>query len=67
MFKLTSSEYNNLILQNAISSWGGTRRILYVFTELQGTRPALEGNMKMTNWIRQSIICCAIVNYQKGR
>ena len=33
MFRLTKKEYSNLILQFAISSWGGTRKLPYVFTE----------------------------------
>jgi phage regulator Rha-like protein len=33
MFRLTKTEFQNLISQNATSSWGGTRKLLYVFTE----------------------------------
>ncbi len=33
MFQLTQSEFENLISQFAISSWGGTRKMPYVFTE----------------------------------
>ncbi len=33
MFQLTKQEFKNLILQNAISSWGGTRKMPYAFTE----------------------------------
>jgi len=33
MFRLTKTEFDNLILQNAISSWGGTRKLPFVFTE----------------------------------
>jgi len=33
MFQLTKSEASNLISQNAISSWGGNRKLPYVFTE----------------------------------
>ncbi|MBB6127448.1 ORF6N domain-containing protein [Mucilaginibacter lappiensis] len=33
MFQLTQEEFKNLIYQNGISSWGGTRRLPYVFTE----------------------------------
>src|ERR1700730_13137376 len=33
MFRLTRKEYENLKLQNGISSWGGTRKRPYVFTE----------------------------------
>jgi hypothetical protein len=33
MFQLTSEEQTNLISQNVISSWGGTRKPALVFTE----------------------------------
>ena len=33
MFQLTAREYRNLIFQNGISSWGGTRKLPYAFTE----------------------------------
>ena len=33
MFQLTRGEFRNLILQSAISRWGGTRTMPYVFTE----------------------------------
>lgn len=33
MFQLTKDEFDNLISQNATSSWGGTRKLPYVFTE----------------------------------
>ena len=33
MFQITSEEFPNLISQFAISSWGGTRKMPYVFTE----------------------------------
>jgi hypothetical protein len=33
MFQLTKEEYNNLIFQNGISSWGGTRKLPFAFTE----------------------------------
>jgi phage regulator Rha-like protein len=33
MFQLTKEEYQNLISQFAISSWGGRRTLPYVFTE----------------------------------
>ncbi|MDB5142957.1 MAG: DNA-binding protein [Mucilaginibacter sp.] len=33
MFQLTQEEFKNLIYQNGISSWGGTRKAPYVFTE----------------------------------
>jgi len=33
MFQLNQREFKNLIFQNGISSWGGTRRTPYVFTE----------------------------------
>jgi hypothetical protein len=34
MFQLTKEEFDNLISQIAISRWGGTRKLPYVFTEL---------------------------------
>ncbi len=33
MFRLSSSEFSNLMSQNATSSWGGTRKLPYAFTE----------------------------------
>ncbi|MCX5709715.1 MAG: ORF6N domain-containing protein [Candidatus Omnitrophica bacterium] len=33
MFQLTREEFENLMCQNGISSWGGTRKLPYVFTE----------------------------------
>lgn len=33
MFQLTNDEYKNLIFQNGISSWGGSRKMPYAFTE----------------------------------
>jgi hypothetical protein len=33
MFQLTEAEFKNLISQNAISSWGGRRKLPLVFTE----------------------------------
>lgn len=33
MFQLTEKEFQNLISQNAISSWGGRRSLPFVFTE----------------------------------
>ncbi len=33
MFQLTKKEFNNLIFQIGISSWGGRRKLPYVFTE----------------------------------
>jgi hypothetical protein len=33
MFQLTKDKFDNLISQNATSSWGGTRKLPYVFTE----------------------------------
>jgi hypothetical protein len=33
MFQLNDLEYKDLIFQNGISSWGGTRKMPYVFTE----------------------------------
>jgi hypothetical protein len=33
MFQLNENEFKNLMSQNAISSWGGVRKLPYVFTE----------------------------------
>ncbi len=33
MFQLNDEEFKNLIFQNGISSWGGTRKMPFVFTE----------------------------------
>ena len=33
-FQLTKEEYQNLMCKNFTSSWGGTRKLLYAFTEL---------------------------------
>ena len=33
MFQLTKGEFENLIFHFGISSWGGTRKLPYVFTE----------------------------------
>ncbi len=33
MFQLTKEEFQNLMCQNGISSWGGTRKLPCVFTE----------------------------------
>jgi len=33
MFQLTKEEFEILIFQNGTSSWGGTRKLPYVFTE----------------------------------
>lgn len=33
MFQLNKDEFNNLIFQFGISSWGGTRKLPYAFTE----------------------------------
>mgnify|MGYP001593869716 FL=1 len=33
MFQLTKEEFQNLMCQIGISSWGGTRKLPYAFTE----------------------------------
>ena len=33
MFQLTHKEFENLMFQNGTSSWGGTRKMPYAFTE----------------------------------
>ena len=37
MFQLTAQEFENLMSQIVISSWGGTRKLPYAFTELGAT------------------------------
>lgn len=36
MFQLTDDEFKNLMFQNGTSSWGGTRKTPYLFTEQGG-------------------------------
>jgi len=33
MFQLTNKEFDNLMSQSVISSWGGTRKLPFAFTE----------------------------------
>ena len=33
MFQLTNKEFDNLMSQTVISSWGGTRKLPFAFTE----------------------------------
>jgi hypothetical protein len=33
MFQITDKEFKNLIFQNGISTWGGTRKLPFAFTE----------------------------------
>jgi len=33
MFQLSEDEFKNLMFQNGRSSWGGTRKAPYIFTE----------------------------------
>lgn len=40
MFQLSKSEFDNLMSQNVISSWGGTRKLPFTFTEHGVTRLA---------------------------
>lgn len=40
MFQLTNREFDNLMSQIVISSWGGTRKLPYAFTEHGVTMPA---------------------------
>jgi hypothetical protein len=37
MFQLTKNEFENLKSQIATSSWGGTRKLPFAFTELGAT------------------------------
>lgn len=53
MFQLTKDELKNLKFQNGTSSWGGTRKLPYVFTE-QGVA-ALSGVLKSKQAIEINI------------
>ncbi|MBU4351968.1 MAG: ORF6N domain-containing protein, partial [Nanoarchaeota archaeon] len=53
MFQLTKEEFENLISQNVISSWGGTRTLPSVFTE-QGVA-ALSGVLKSKKAVQVNI------------
>jgi len=53
MFQLTQDEVKNLIFQNGISSWGGTRKLPSVFTE-QGVA-MLSGILNSDRAIRVNI------------
>ena len=52
-FQLTESEFQNLMSQNATSSWGGTRKLLFVFTE-QGVA-MLSAVLKSESAIKASV------------
>jgi len=54
MFQLTKNEWENLKSQNAISSWGGRRKLPYVFTE-QGIA-TLSGVLKSEIAIKVNIV-----------
>lgn len=67
MFQLTQKEFENLISQSATSSWGGTRKLPYAFTEhgvlmlssVLNSEKAIEVNiqiMRIFARIRQSLI-----------
>lgn len=55
MFQLTEKEHQNLMSQNATSSWGGRRILPYAFTEqgvamlssILNSAPAIEVNIKI--------------------
>lgn len=55
MFQLTKQEMENLMFQNGTSSWGGTRKLPYVFTEhgvamlssVLRSRAAIEVNIRI--------------------
>ena len=53
MFQLTKEEFDNLIFQNGISSWGGRRKLPYAFTE-QGVA-MLSGVLKSERAIKVNI------------
>jgi hypothetical protein len=64
MFQLTETEASNLMSQNAISSWGGRRKLPYVFTE-QGVA-AVSAVLKSEKAAAVSInIMRAFVNMRK--
>ena len=55
MFQLSEKEFKNLISQNVISSWGGTRKFPYAFTEqgvamlssILNSKTAIEVNIRI--------------------
>ena len=55
MFQLTTKEFSNLMSQFVISSWGGIRKLPYVFTEqgvamlsgLLNSDVAIEANIRI--------------------
>ena len=61
MFQLEDQEVKNLMFQNGISSWGGTRKAPYAFTE-QGVAMLsgiLTSDIALNSWINlmsQSVI-----------
>ena len=61
MFQLEDQELKNLMSQNVISSWGGTRKAPYAFTE-QGVAMLsgiLTSDIELNSWINlmsQSVI-----------
>ena len=66
-FQLTKTEFHNLISQNAISSWGGARKLPYAFTEqgvamlssVLNSQRAIEVNiriMRVFTKLRETII-----------
>lgn len=64
MFQLTSEEWENLKSQNVISSWGGRRKLPYVFTE-QGIS-SLSGVLKSETAVKVNIaIMRAFVQMRK--
>jgi len=58
MFQLYEEEFKNLIFQNGISSWGGTRKLPYVFTE-QGVA-MLSGVLRSERAIQVNILIMRI-------
>ena len=48
MFKLSVEEWEHLISQFATSSWGGTRKLPYVFTE--------HGILQLSNVLKKIIL-----------
>ncbi len=64
MFQLTKEEFQNLMCQIGISSWGSTRKLPYAFTE-QGVA-MLSGVLHSKRAIRVNIqIMCAFIQLKK--
>jgi len=56
MFQLTQAEYDNLISQNVISSWGGRRKLPFAFTEHGIVMLSCVLNSKVANQINKAVV-----------